>query len=212
MNNFIPSPDGVSKTDDIYHVHLNETEYDICDRTAPLFGCNHKRGYIDKATDPFRTVRVGLFGEMAVAKIFGLEIDLQPKAHDNCDFLLPGNWRLDVKTMSKETWWKRRSWSILAVADDGHRHILKSNYFIFAGVTSEYRAPFEGSKIPPLPRHVGVTVVGWLPFAEVVKRPMVTVWRGDESHCNYEFFEGDFYPLDTLTVLTPRLDFVKNCV
>lgn len=88
-------------------IEIAPEDYTICDKASRDYwssskGGKYGRGILNTEGDPFRTERIGLLGEMAFARFFGLEIKIEYKKHgDDYDFLLANGKTVDVKTASR---------------------------------------------------------------------------------------------------------------
>lgn len=84
-------------------VDINPTEYKVCEDFAKKMWANKKqgswgRGMVNNEKDPYLAERSGLLGEMAVAKILDLSVNITYKeGGDVTDFIINGL-PADVKT------------------------------------------------------------------------------------------------------------------
>jgi hypothetical protein len=89
-------------------VAITGEEYDVCDDRSQ--GENFKansnpgtfgKGLISSKDDQFKTVRIGLLGQMAFGKVFGLDVDIAYREKgDEFDFMLGDN-KADIKCASQ---------------------------------------------------------------------------------------------------------------
>jgi len=115
MKTFSPNQDGcsqfrldaISSSDDAISVVVKGVEYDVAKEYSSKMWSNSKRGewgvgLANSVRDPFRVERVGLLGEIAFAKIFGLSVDLTYRpSGDDQDFKLFNCLSVNVKTSTR---------------------------------------------------------------------------------------------------------------
>jgi hypothetical protein len=124
--------------------HINSDELKTAHQLAKLFskrkewaGTQYGEGLLNSDKDPYRTEFVGVCGEIAFSKIFGVPMDenYKPKGNDY-DFLkMLGNkvLKIDVKTNSK----RYRNVFIRATNNYGKIQDLKSDIYVFAHLENE---------------------------------------------------------------------------
>jgi len=88
-------------------VDINPTEYKVCEDFAEIMwarekGGDYGRGMINNSDDPCLAERSGCLGEVAVAKILDLSMNITYiKGGDKTDFIING-FRADVKTAATD--------------------------------------------------------------------------------------------------------------
>lgn len=92
---------------ELVQVLVKGEEYAICEESSRNRWSNTKTGHYGKGminteSDAHRVERTGMLGEMALAKLFNLDVDIRYiHMGDKYDFIIGGSATLDVKTATK---------------------------------------------------------------------------------------------------------------
>jgi hypothetical protein len=165
-------------------VRIEKEDYKICAHYSKMRWGSTKPGYygsgcINTPEDPYKAERIGLQGEVAVAKVFpGLAVDIEyKKGGDRTDFLI-SDYTTDMKT-------SRCNLSrilITAISEMGHVFDIKDIYL------GGYRKrEFIEDKLSI------IHLVGFTTKERVLTLPIVPAptWKGDtrtKLHQNYEIY------------------------
>lgn len=158
-------------------VEILGEEYEICDSSSSNLWANSKTGFygsgiLNKKTDPRRTERIGLLGEMAFSKITKLPYDFTYKIRGKTeDFIFNGK-TIDVKTSAKYP--NYESGLIYAQNEKGKLIKIKPDYFVFSFIMEEDRE----KKIAK------ICFVGYTNREYIQTLPIVKARQG--FHKNYE--------------------------
>lgn len=122
-------------------IAVSNKDYHLVESTSKRYWANSKtgsdynNGFLTTKDDPFRTVRVGLLGEMATALYLGLPFDsLYRQGGDKQDFAVHGV-TLNVKTSST-----RSDRGLVRYSNDfGKQLVLSNDIYVFGYVAKEDR-------------------------------------------------------------------------
>lgn len=175
---------------EVFGVEIVGEEYERCEKQSTNMWANEKTGQFgaglnNSASDPRGVERIGNLGEMAFAKLFGLEVDFNyRRGGDEQDFLLFD--KCSVNT--KNTFRNYKAGLIRAITDSGKELSLSNDVYVFCYTVSEDRDAKKAK----------VAVVGWEMKDEIAKREKVPARKGD--HKNYDI------PYDELRAITKLYD------
>lgn len=162
------------ETCDTFLVDVVDSDYRICVERSAHRWSNTKTGHygsgiINDENDPTRVERIGLLGEFALAKIFGLAVDLSYRqGGDKEDFIINDK-RINMKTASKQENFGR----VYHRNEKGKLVKTDCDYYVFGFLTREHKR-----------REVStVCLVGFASHAVVVTSP---IHPGKGEHYNYD--------------------------
>lgn len=173
---------------DVFEVSVEGAEYQLCVDHATNMWANDKvgewgEGLINSAADPCRTERTGTLGEMAFAKVFGLDIDLSYRTGgDSYDFLLEDQYKVNIKSAARNY-----GKALVKAATKGGLSIKQdADIFVFAFIKDEDRKQSFAS----------VVIVGYERGSVIRSLPLSPAIKG--SHQNYQLDYSDLKPIDRL--------------
>lgn len=157
-------------------IDIEGDEYKQCLDGSARYWANEKpgnygKGLIASEEDPTKPVRVGLLGEMAVAKLFGVPVHFGYRKYGDKSDLRIGGGRIsvDVKTASRDY----GSVLIRCENENGTKIPLSSDFYIAAIVISD---DIEG-------RSARVAIVGSIKRCDVER---CEIRQGRGQHFNYD--------------------------
>ena len=143
----------------VYQIDIPPDEYQAAEAAACKWWSNSKRGTYGRGIlatedDPYATCRVGILGQVALAKFLGLDTDLTYRHQgDDFDFLVNGK-TVDLKTAS------HRSFGVYITAQrNGYDLPLTKDVYAAAYLKSEDRQN----------KTAVVVLVGWATKEEVAR-------------------------------------------
>jgi len=125
-----------NKEIDCIEVEISGDEYGLCEQTAPLMWTNEKSqtlyntGCGSTKSDPYKPIRTGLLGQMAVGKVFGEPVDLTYRKHGDQYDILFGTYLVDVKCSMQ----KNNCVLIYRRSENGSEIPLNKDIYIFSYV------------------------------------------------------------------------------
>lgn len=164
------------------------TDYKYCVNKSKIYSCNDKkgvfgRGIINSKSDPYKVTRIGLLGEMALAKYLDVPVRFEYLKHgDHFDFKIAG-YTIDVKTAS------RNYGSVLV------RCISGSGKFVLNNPCDIYVAAYIVSEEPD-DHYAEVELVGWIYSKRFKDMQPVDAIIG--RHKNYQIDLGDVSSISSL--------------
>ena len=174
----------------VSEVFINRDEYEICEDFSHKMWANKKKGLygsgmINSPADPRLVERTGLLGEMSVAKLLDLAVNITyMEGGDHQDFVISGK-RTDVKTSSKNI----NALLIKARENDLSELItLDKDLYIGAYVMEDNRY-YKFAK---------VGVVGYIPKGNIHTEYLKPARFKDASHINWDVPYADLNPIKNL--------------
>ena len=184
-------------SNDWIRVQVSGEEYEMC--SSPMWASektgNYGKGLANTSKDPMRVERTGRLGEMALAKITGLGVDLAYRVRgDKCDFRV-GRVKIDVKTSTRCTGYGL----IYAQSYWSKRELKLSDRYVFAYIEDDD------------PDNLSATVIlaGYIKSSTLKDRPTVPGFKGG-GHQNYLVYYHECLPISQL--LEGVKIFRKECV
>lgn len=172
---------------DCISVLIKNEEYELCEETSKNYWANSKKGAYGEGlgktvNDEFRPVRTGLLGEMAFAKVFNTEIDLDYRAGgDIQDCILENKYTVDIKcamsNYGKGIIYYKNEW--------GGEINLTKDIYVFCYLESERR------KI----KKAVINIVGTATSEELRKYGKIKKGIRGNGHENYEIEYSDLRPI-----------------
>ena len=153
------------------------------------------RGLANEDGDPGKAERTGRLGEMALAKLLGLQVNLEyTELGEDCDFMI-GPIKVDVKTSMRCTGYAL----IYASSVWSKRDIRVSDRYVFGFIESDDREKMIAS----------VVLTGYIKSSLLQGRPMVPGFKHG-GHRNYLIYYHESLPIIDLVVGVKF--FQSNCV
>ena len=159
-------------------ITLTKEEFEVCDYESHRRWSNTKSGIygsgmINSIQDPCRAERIGLYGEMAYAKIFADKVDCVYRwLGDKQDFILFDN-KVDVKCASND----RQVGLIYYINPEGKYIHLDKDIYVFGNLLEENL----------IEKRCKVQLFGWCLFDDIKSRNEVRPARFKASpHFNLE--------------------------
>lgn len=174
-----------------WRVNIQDRDYQICCETAKHLWSsskkgNYGRGLANTSEDPYKVERTGLLGEMAFAKMLGLEVDTSYCENGVAyDFILNGKF-VDVKTETKRH--KYECGLIYARSESGKTIPLKSDIYVFSYLESENSKENKAT----------IVLLGYCTKLEVERILPQPGRRQGSTHMNYEVQYHKLHPLKEL--------------
>lgn len=165
---------------------IEKDEYLIIEEYASKMWANQKkgewgRGLVNTPEDPFKVERTGRLGELALAKLLGLSLDLSYiKGGDAQDFII-GDMKYDIKTATKLPVY--RAGLIKAYYHSKSRIPLKCDRYVFAYILSD----------DIINKEAGVVLVGYIDKYNISDVYLKVAKKG--SHYNYEIPYKNLKPI-----------------
>lgn len=159
-----------------FAVKVEGKDYEVCSKTSSNYWANTKpgsygKGLISGKDDKYRPVRSGLLGEIALAKTFGLSVDVSYKeGGDKADGLF-NKYSYDIKTATYDY----GAALIYHTNEWGKKVPLNKDIYISAYITSDDRENEVAE----------VIIVGFMLKEDVFKCEVRRGRRGN-GHLNYE--------------------------
>ena len=156
-------------------IKIKNEEYQYCVEKSEEYWCNKKtgffgRGIINTKKDKYKVTRIGLFGEMALAKYLGITPDFKfIHCGDQFDFIINGK-TIDVKTASRNY-----GASLIRCRSEKGRSVFKPKDIYVAALLEEENSDKLFCRI---------SLKGWETLDFVRKLPEVPAMVG--KHLNYE--------------------------
>jgi len=183
-------------------ITVSDEKYSLCDKTSigDNYWANSKKGAYGKGlgrtkSDPYKPVRTGLLGQMAVGELLGLPTDLKYREKgDKYDFLL-GKYKVDVKCAMRDY----GKGLIYHTNQWGKQIPLDKDIYIFSFVQEEDRHA----------QIAKVAVVGFASQKDVLKCPVKPGIKGN-GHLNIEVDFSNLRPIQTLIRLNVLIGFTEN--
>lgn len=167
-------------------VKIEGEEYAVCVMASldDNYWANSKpgeygQGLLRERGDEFKTVRTGLLGQMAFAKLFGDRLDIQRReGGDEYDNLI-SSYKIDIKCAA-------RNYGRTLVRCSGRGYEINKDFYVGGFIEREEREH----------RWARVIMVGWFDREYVLNQPRVDAIRG--SHKNKEMWFSEMRPLTSL--------------
>lgn len=171
-------------------VEISDEEYDICWEVAPIFWANrpgneYTEGLLKTEDDPYKSVRIGLLGQMAFGKVFGEPVDLVYREKgDKYDNILGNKYKVDIKCSArcygkayiyrkpnKEKWIE-----------------INKDIYVFCYLKSDDK---DNKKAI-------VVMVGYYLKQDVLNSPLRKSPRKKCTHYNHEAYFSNLFPIERL--------------
>jgi len=167
-------------------VMVEKEEYAVCVKGSlgENYWANSKpgdygQGLLRESGDEYKTVRTGLLGQMAFAKLFHDRLDVKYREFgDEFDNLID-QYKIDIKCAA-------RNYGRTLVRCSGRGYEINKDYYVGGFVEREERE-YGWAR---------VVMVGWVDKAYVLNQPRVDAIRG--SHKNKEMWFSEMRPLTEL--------------
>lgn len=157
-------------------IEISGNDYCLCEESSKNMWANGKngewgRGLINNSFDERKAERIGRLGEMALSKLFNVNIDLSYRiGGDDRDFMLFKKIKVDAKT----AYINYNAGLIKAVHENGRIIPLEKDLYIFSYIEEEDR------KL----KKANIVVVGGMHKDDIIKREIVPARKG--RHYNYD--------------------------
>lgn len=169
-----------------FEVEITKEEYQRCEKQSTNMWANQKTGLYgsglaNSEKDPRIAERYGNLGEIAFAKVFGLEVDFSYKlGGDKQDFIL-----LNASVNVKNATHNYGAGLICAISEKG-RKLPLNDIYVFSFTANENRNAKQAK----------VIIVGWELKDNIIKRPTVPARKG--NHRNYDIPYNELKPISKL--------------
>ena len=170
---------------DVHKIVVRGSNYEACETASSAWWTKNKvgggwnPGMLNSSSDPRKTERVGILGEMAFGMMTGMPVNLGYKEFGNVTDFDVFSYGLDVKTAARNY-----GLALIRCIDEyGKRQELGSDIYAFAYVESEDKAAGEAV----------ISYIGYQTREKIVSRPIVCARRG--NHRNYEIPYPELKPM-----------------
>lgn len=166
---------------EIFSIDISGDEYRICENFSHNMWCSKKqgmwgRGIINTKDDQTKAERIGILGEMAFAKIYGLGLDIEyRKGGKTIDFLSCDNKKIEIKTAHKKPKYEAGLVKCLKT--------MKADIYIFGYVDKDDKEKAEAT----------VVFVGFDYKENIIKNQKMKAKVG--HHQNYELSYEKLIPI-----------------
>ena len=138
-----PTPSGKGRICPV--VEIEGEDYEICDKYSKMYWANSKKGRYGSGlcatqSDPYKPVRVGMMGELAFAKLFGVDVDFTYReGGDRSDFLI-GRYHVNVKCAMED-----RCVGLVYCENDWGKDVkVTSDFYVFSYIRKDRNVTFVG--------------------------------------------------------------------
>lgn len=176
----------------VCEVFIEKDEYQICEDFSHQMWANKKTGIygsgmINNPNDPRLVERTGMLGEMSLAKLLNLSVNITYiEGGDKHDFIINGK-KADIKTNSTE---RINALLIKATKDNNinDRLPLGKDIYISAYVIEEKK----------LEKFAKLAIVGYINKSDITKNYLRPARRKEAGHWNWDIPYDDLTPIQQL--------------
>ena len=176
----------------IFEMIIDKDEYEICESFSHQMWANKKNGIygsgmINNSEDPRLVERTGMLGEMSLAKLLDLSVNVTYiEGGDQQDFIINGK-KADIKTASST-----RNSALLIKAtrcsNINERLPLSKDIYISACVLEENR----------LEKFAKLAIVGYINKSDITKNYLRPARKKEATHWNWDIPYDDLIPIQQL--------------